>query len=394
MVPGKVQAAACLAVALLVILNYLPGHTKGGLFPIVNDKNEVIRHVQVSSLLRSCGGQLGGASIRTDPNALLFVVRGTLKYLETQGAADPMAVSGGMPGLLGCGLPETIKTLRFVQAVLEEDFRRGAQRTRLQDPAFLNREFRFIRYTGDVAAAHRDHVRLAPGNVRITKYAVFVIKGSATRTAEFPCALYAVPDDEKGLSVREAEARRDSLVRFRYTKQDVLAGAFEKDGPVRAQPLVWLTRDGLEEALMEGTIYVDVGGRRKVFNVDRCNGIPYVRSIKDARLQRRYWYFREAAGIKGYGLTMESKITLLPKVAFAGDVVNMGLGKLIAVRFRSPVSGRWEAILGVLADTGGAFAGNMYQLDFLAGVFPTKAHYRSYVRTLPESGRTYFLFRR
>ena len=73
------------------------------------------------------------------------------------------------------------------------------------------------------------------------------------------------------------------------------------------------------------------------------------REIKNPRLQRRYWYFREISAIKGYGREMETKITLLPKAAFAGDVFNLGLGKLIAMRFANPFTGRREILLGILA---------------------------------------------
>ena len=57
--------------------------------------------------------------------------------------------------------------------------------------------------------------------------------------------------------------------------------------------LAYLTRNGLEEAIMEGTILINfTDGYKAFFNVDRNNGISYIRGLK-ATAQKRYWYFRE-----------------------------------------------------------------------------------------------------
>jgi hypothetical protein len=334
--------------------------------------------------------------VRLYPEGLHLVARETLKYVNIREMEDPLAVRGGLLKPLGYDLADTRETLAFVQEILAEDLAEGNLKSRLASPSFLNENFSLVRFYGERDEAQKYGVRVSPGKVRITKYAVFKVPGSLVKTAKFSCALYGLPDDEAGMSAAEAENSREFLTRFRYTKQDVLSGVFE-DGrsPFNARPLVWLTRDGLEEALMEGTVYVLLPGKTmRIFNVDRNNGIPYAREIKNPRLQRRYWYFREISAIKGYGREMETKITLLPKAAFAGDVFNLGLGKFIAVRFANPITGRREILLGILADTGGAFAGNLYQFDFLAGVFQSHQDFSSYACSLPEEAEVYFLFRR
>ena len=53
----------------------------------------------------------------------------------------------------------------------------------------------------------------------------------------------------------------------------------------------------------------------------------------------------------------------------AGDIYNLGLGKLVALE--DPKSG--ELRLVVLGDTGGAFQPNLFQLDDFAGAFPDAA---------------------
>ncbi|MFN7145162.1 MAG: acetate--CoA ligase, partial [Myxococcota bacterium] len=58
---------------------------------------------------------------------------------------------------------------------------------------------------------------------------------------------------------------------------------------------------------------------------------------------------------------------LLPWVAVAGDLDALGFGRLLALRTADGMR------LVVLADTGGAFEGNLSQLDLYTGVYPSRA---------------------
>jgi membrane-bound lytic murein transglycosylase len=221
-------------------------------------------------------------------------------------------------------------------------------------------------------------VQVSDERIRLTKYVVFEAQGSPVQTATHTCALYALPEEEAALSADQAEKEKAKLIRYRYTKQQAVDGALAKH---KVKSLVWVNRQGLEDALMQGSLMVKMpDGQTRMFNVHRNNGIAYDRRIKDPRLQKRYWYFKEVAGIQGYG--KDEKIIVQPAVTVAGDVYNLGLGKLFALRY--PLQGKTVMRLAVLADTGGAFIPNLYQLDYLAGVFPTRESYSKGVMHLPE----------
>jgi hypothetical protein len=51
-------------------------------------------------------------------------------------------------------------------------------------------------------------------------------------------------------------------------------------------------------------------------------------------------------------------------------------------------------MLGIIADTGGAFLPNLGQLDYLAGVFPSRREFWEYNRRLPEYTQAYILIQK
>jgi membrane-bound lytic murein transglycosylase len=194
-----------------------------------------------------------------------------------------------------------------------------------------------------------------------------------------------LPDDEKGMSLMEAQKKKDTLSRFKYTKQEVTAGVYDKGG---AAPLVWVSKDSLEKALMQGTVCVrDERNRRRFFNVSRSNDIPYDSKIVNPNNQERYWYFFEVKSPKGYGLDADSMVTIYPDAALAGDVANLGLGKIMAIKDRG-------IRLGILADTGGAFSPGLDRLDYFTGVFDTAAEFWQKAKTIPEFAEVYILLKK
>ena len=50
--------------------------------------------------------------------------------------------------------------------------------------------------------------------------------------------------------------------------------------------------------------------------------------------------------------------------------------------------------MGVIADTGGAFLPNLYQLDFLAGTFASENNFQQYIQKLPEYTNAYILVKK
>jgi hypothetical protein len=119
--------------------------------------------------------------------------------------------------------------------------------------------------------------------------------------------------------------------------------------------------------------------------------MSYIRGLK-ATAQKRYWYFRQVDAIKGYGYKIDAKISIKPGVTFAGDVLNIGLGRVVVMEHTQ--NGRKQLQMGVIADTGGAFLPNLYQLDYLAGIFPSQKSFRQYISKLPEYANAYFLVKK
>jgi hypothetical protein len=317
-------------------------------------------------------------SLKVDFNApdMLSVLISTRKYFTERSSSDPDVQRLGILATQGVTMPDILKTLDFMILTLQEDIR-AKRAIRLQDATFLNANFRVIQWTAFNPTGKKEQ------RLRITKYAVFSHPGSRTPTAEFDLALYALKPD--------ADADR---IRVKYTKQDVIKSIYEPGGKEfgAVEPLAYLNREGLESALMEGTVLINfTDGTSAFFNVDRNNGIPFIKGLAPLE-QQRYWYFRAVDNIKGYGRTIESKISIEPGVTFAGDVLNIGLGRMIVTEDAS--GGKSGLRMGVIADTGGAFLPNLHQLDFLAGIFDTKAKFNERTHKLPEYVKAYILVKR
>ena len=307
---------------------------------------------------------------------LLSTLINTRQYYQDHTDDDPNLLRPGILGSQGVTVEDILKTLDFMIAVLQEDIANNRP-TRLQDPNFINSNFRVIRWSAYNPKQPRRK------NLRLTKYAVFVHRGSRKKTAKFNIPLYSLKDN----------AKTDKFY-TKYTKQDVLSGIYEPGGKEygKVKPIVYMTREGLEEALMQGTILVDLGGGSSAyFNVDRSNEIPFKKGL-DRRLQKRYWYFREVKSIKGYGYKIDEKISIKPGVTFAGDILNIGLGRMIVIEYMK--NGRRHLRMGVIADTGGAFLPNLYQLDFLAGIFKSQNSFNRFIRRLPTYTKTYILIKK
>lgn len=335
---------------------------------------------QVDSRSRFHDHPLPKGRILTAPMKLLRVLRNTRQYFQSYGATDPVAQREGILAAHGVTLTDVLATLDFMIATLTADISHKRP-IRLQDPAFINRHFRVIQWL-----PHNPRNRQQTQQLRLTSYAIFTHTGSRRRTATYNTALYALPQ-------RQPDQPEDTFYKH-LTKQQVLAGIFEPGGALygRVQPLAYLTRAAFEEALMQGTILVNfTDGSRAFFNVDRNNGIAFIKGVNPYN-QQRYWYFREVAAIKGYGSSIENKINIEPEVTFAGDVWNLGLGRVVVIE--DTRRGYSQLRLGVIADTGGAFVPNLYQLDLLAGIFPSRAAYQAVARSLPDYVRGYILIKK
>ncbi len=343
-------------------------------YPVIDEWKKYKFSINGSKILAPV--KLPKSQVNFNQTDLLTVLINTRKYFQDHASEDPDIFRKGLLGTQGVSIPDMLKTLDFMIVTLNEDIA-NKRTTRLQDPNFINANFRVIKWSAYNPQDKKQQ------RLRITKYAVFTHPGSKTKTSTFNTPIYSLKEN----------SNTDTFY-TRYTKQDVLSGIYEPGGKEfgKVKPLAYLTRNGLEEALMQGTVLINfTDGSKAFFNVDKNNGISYVRGLK-ATSQKRYWYFRQVDAIKGYGHTIDAKISIKPGVTFAGDVLNIGLGKVIVIEHTK--NGRKHLQMGVIADTGGAFLPNLYQLDFLAGIFRSQKDFKQNIQQLPEYANAYILVKK
>lgn len=355
------------------LLTQKPSH-KSILYSVINEWKQYQYSINSHQVLTT--GKLPNNQINFNQTDLLTVLTNTREYFEKYASEDIDLQRTGILITQGVTVKDILKTLDFMITVLEEDIA-NKRTTRLQDPNFINANFRVIKWS-----AHNPE-NPQQKQLRITKYAAFIHPGSREKTSEYNTPVYALKE----------ELSQDKFY-TKYTKQDVLSGIYEPGGKEfgKVKPIAYLTRNGLEAALMQGTVLVNfTDGTKEFLNVDKNNGMSYIRGVK-ATSQKRYWYFKEVDAIKGYGYKIDAKISIKPGVTFAGDVLNIGLGRIIVIEDNQ--SGKKQLKMGVIADTGGAFLPNLYQLDFLAGTFASEKDFQQYIHKLPEYTNAYILVKK
>jgi len=330
---------------------------------------------------------------KIDADALCQVATKTEAYLAKGEGYDPHAIH---PGSVFSGLNITLsrvkQTLSYICQIAGED-KQAARPSRLNDPDFVKQHFQLLRWRPDLPAAKqladkKSLLRNLPDDqLLITRYYLHKATAAEQQQDDFPYALYGLPYDERQLSLEQAEQLRDQLTRYRYGKQQVLKGVVKQQAPA----LVWLKREDLEAALMQGTLVAQSGSQQRVFNVHRNNGIGYDRALKPYD-QQRYWYFKQVPQIMGYGKDADFKIPVLPKVTVAGDLKQLGLGKLILMRRNEAKQPVYR--MAVLADTGGAFANNLFQLDWLSGAYQGREDYQQANRHMADYAQVWLLLKR
>ncbi len=336
-------------------------------------------------------------------NDLCLVAKNTENYLN-KNTDDSFAVHPGKVISTELTLARVKKTLAFICAVNQEDKERNHP-SRLAQANFLAEHFDFVRWTADKATANSVAKKstntvktrllndIPDKEIFLTKYYTKLLDGSSVQTKQYNQALFSLPFDEQGLTLIQAELKKDTLIRYKYTRQQVIHGALLKDK--LAKPLIWLTEEALHDVLLQGTGVLKVDGKIRYFNVHRNNGIAYDYHI-GKREQARYWYFIETPEIMGYGKNQQSKIAIKPQVTFAGNVAQLGLGKLIMVSYQvkdANQDNNFQTVsrLGVLADQGGAFDNNLFQLDLLVDSYRGWSDYHQANKHLPDYARAWIL---
>jgi hypothetical protein len=314
--------------------------------------------------------------IVTGPQALKHAAQDSLRYLEThtttrKSLTDPE----GFRSLMS--LEDVKKTLKFIVQVIEEDLVHGKHR--IHSTTFLKHHFKFLKWTADWKTAQSYAIQMPhDGQIRLTMYGILTVKGNNKKTSAYPCGLYKL---------------NDHSIQKNYTKQQILGGVLEQphNKPKRTT-LAWVSRQDSEDALMHGTVLVQFpDGSHKMLNVDQSNGIPYNRKQKNVLGQKRYWFFRELDNHAKPLDQMIEKFKERKNVIFAGDLQNIGIGKLIAITYINPTNNRHEIRLGILADTGSAFHENLYQLDLYAGLFKSRHALKDAIGRFPSATDAFVL---
>lgn len=328
---------------------------------------------------------------------LCTVAENTHQYLN-QYTDDTFAVKAGNVFKQKVSLEQVKKTLRFICDTYREDIKAN-RNSRLHNTKFLKQNFTFYRWIPDVKTARKIAVKsnnavksrmlnnIPNDKIFLTKYYTKTLSASPIRTNQYRQALYAIPFDETELPLEEADQQKQ-LTRFKFTRQQVINGALLESK--LAKPLVWISEESLHDVLLQGTGVLNIEGKLRYFNVHRNNGIAYDYSI-GKREQARYWYFAEVPSIMGYGKTLASKIAVKPHVTFAGNVKDLGLGKLFLVSFIQ--KGEKVSRIGVLADQGGAFDNNLFQLDLLVDSYKGWNDYHQANKSMSDYAQAWLLIK-
>jgi len=346
---------------------------------VQSSKKSIRSTLPVCDFFTESPSAVNKAAIVTSPLYLLQAAHDSLAYLNAcKSKSDCISNPTGFRKILS--VDDVKKTLRFVISTIEQD--RATGNYRILDSNFLKKHFACIKWSADWHCAQDHNVKMPhDGRIRLTMYGVFSVKGNNKKTANYPCGLYKVSD----LALCK-----------KYTKQQILAGVLEKsENRKKCTALAWVSRQSLEDALMHGTVLVNFpDGSCKVLNVDRHNGIAYDRCQKNILAQKRYWFFRELKSSAKQCKQSVQKFKSRRGVVFAGDLYHIGFGKFIALSYKNPQTQKHEMRLGVLADTGGAFVNNLYQLDLFGGVFGSHNELTSYLKTIPTSARAVVLYKK
>ncbi|NTS75599.1 MltA domain-containing protein [Catenovulum sp. SM1970] len=336
-----------------------------------------------------------------DEQALCEVATATKTYLAKGRAYDEKANHPGtvIPGL---SLEQVKQTLNFLCQVVTEDKQQG-NASRLKQADFLKQHFNVYHWQPDLKQAekyaeetnHQGKARILNAipddQLLLTKYYTKLLKASPVKTSTYNHALYRLPYDEQGLTIEQAQEKRSKLSRFKYTRQQVMKGVLDENK--LAEPMVWLTEAALHDVLLQGTGVLDLGDRTEYYNVHRNNGISYDYALgKDQ--QARYWYFAKVPSIMGYGKEITSKIALREQVSLAGNVKALGLGKLIMLSYQQKGDDKLRSRLAILADEGGAFDNNLFQLDLLVGSYYGWKDYHQANKNTPDFAKAQILLKK
>lgn len=323
---------------------------------------------------------LQGEKIVTDVNELTRVAQESADFLRKLPMSRYVTADAGLLKKHGVTLDQVRETLEFIAEI-------GKTRPQLlESPWFLNSNFTFYRWYGDKSKQTEIIPRgwkPAPEHIRTTKYRITQILGSTQKTKKYFYGLYEIPRDEIHLTPLQKQKHKDTLLRFKYSRSQILDGVLENNK--KTKPLAWLTEEGRREFAMQGSALIKFeDGTKRLLRVAGQNEMPK---------KEQYWYAMHVAKRPTHS-KFPMKVKPRAGVTYAGDIDLLGFGKIITLVGLNPQTQRDETRLGVLVDTGGAFKGNLSKLDLFTGYFPDDAAFKEHAKSYPHTARAYILIKR
>ena len=323
-------------------------------------------------------------SIKTDPHPLRRIAYDASDFLKKVHLSKYVSADEGLFKGYGITLKDVIDTLDFVVDIATK------KPELLRSHWFLKNNFDFYRWHGDEVGFKKSELVIPVGDspppetVKITKYRIAKIKGSYKKTKQYSVPLYKKPSDEEGVLPSIIAKDRSKYLRFKYTRDQILSGALKHNK--KTKPLVWLTPEGYADFRMQGSLVVEFPDKKHMLvNVAGHNGKPK---------GDHYWFGVEVKEQDRTKTNLPVKVRPISGVSFAGNVKDLGFGKLIALHGKTASCRRPEMRLGVLVDTGSAFKNNLYQLDLFAGYFETEAAFKKYNQKFFATAQAYVLIKK
>lgn len=117
---------------------------KSILYSVINEWQKYQYSINSNQVLTT--GKLPNNQINFNQGDLLSVLTNTREYFEKYSSEDPDIQRTGILITQGVTVKDILKTLDFMITVLEEDIANN-HTTRLQDPNFINANFRVIKWS-------------------------------------------------------------------------------------------------------------------------------------------------------------------------------------------------------------------------------------------------------
>jgi membrane-bound lytic murein transglycosylase len=331
-------------------------------------------------LFKKQKASLAGEQIVTNPKDLARVAKESADFLSKIHKSRYVTADVGVFEKFGVTLDQVQKTLEFIAQTAE------TKPKLLASPWFYNKYFTFYRWYGD-ATQQKEKIprgwKSAPEHIRTTQYRITEILGLHNRKEPYIYPLYTLPKDEMQFTPLEKEKHKKHLVRFKYTRDQVLQRVPEKEK--QSIPLAWVTEKGYKEFMLQGSaLVVFSDGTKKLLRTVGGN---------EKLKKQQYWYASEVAK-RPKNSAFPVKVKPRADVSYAADIKLLGFGKLILLIGLNPKTKRKETRLGVLVDTGEAFKGNLSKLDMFTGYFPDAASFRKHIKTYPHTAEAYILIKK